>query len=275
MNLKRGITAVAIWVAATLMSFTESPAHEFWIALDEGKVAPGGAINADLKVGQMLQGEPYPYLSSYFETFDLVVGQSSVSIEGSEGDIPALKQSDAKAGLNIITHQTIPFRVTYDDWAIFRKYLSDEGLDDFAKFHAARGLPKSGFSERYTRYAKALVQVGPAGRDDIDRPRGMLFELVAGNNPYAPGATHLEVQLFWQGEPASARQINIFRENADAGAYTSGTATRTIVITDKDGRARIPLGTAGEYLLNAVFLEPVDNAPVVWSSHWATLSFKL
>ena len=152
------ISAAAALIALALAS-APAAAHEFWIALRDGTVAPGAVIVADLKVGQKLRGEPYPYLTSRFRSFTVTLGGTTTGVAGNEGDIPALSLIAERSGLHVIAQNTIAFRVTYDDWAVFRRYLADEGLDSFADLHRARGLPESGFAERYTRYVKALVQV--------------------------------------------------------------------------------------------------------------------
>ncbi len=262
------ISAAAALIALALAS-APAAAHEFWIALRDGTVAPGAVIVADLKVGQKLRGEPYPYLTSRFRSFTVTLGGTTTGVAGNEGDIPALSLIAERSGLHVIAQNTIAFRVTYDDWAVFRRYLADEGLDSFADLHRARGLPESGFAERYTRYVKALVQVGPVDPADRDVRIGMPLELVAEVNPYAPEVEVLPVILTWRGAPVAGRQINIFRDD--------GAVTRTTATTDEAGRALIPLTGDGEYLLNAVVLRPVDDdtTPVVWASHWATLSFRL
>jgi hypothetical protein len=244
-----------------------APAHEFWIEPDSGEINPGDSIVADLKVGKMLNGESYPYLSNRFRAFTDTVGRDTSMIAGNDGDIPAMVEIAARPGLHIIANQTVAFRLTYDDGSKFRDYLAYEGLDRFADLHRERGLPESGFAERYTRYAKALVQVGPVVASDVDVRIGMPFELVAEANPYSPKVQLLRVLLIWHGVPVASHQISIFRND--------GVVTRTTAITDEAGLASIPLAGGGEYLLNAVYLEPVDDAPVVWESHWASLSFKL
>ncbi len=262
------ISAGATLIALALVG-APAAAHEFWIAPQDGTVAPGAEIVADLKVGQKLRGEPYPYLSNRFQSFTVTRGDTTTEVAGNEGDIPALSHIADRSGLHVIAQHTIAFRVTYDDWAVFRRYLADEGLDSFADHHRARGLPENGFSERYTRYAKALVQVGPVDPADRDVRTGMPLELVAEANPYAPGVEMVPVTLTWQGAPVANRQINIFRDD--------GAVTRTTATTDEAGRALIPLTGDGEYLLNAVVLRAVEDndTPVVWASHWATLSFRL
>jgi hypothetical protein len=261
----RSAAFVAV-VLANALSAGGAPAHEFWIAHETGVLDAGDPIIADLKVGRNLLGEPYPYLSSRFTRFTVTVDGETLAVSGNEGDIPAMATIPARPGLNIIAHQTIAYRVTYDDWSIFRNYLVEEGLDNFAKLHRARGLPEQGFAERYTRHAKALVQAGPVMPDDADSRVGLLFELVAEANPYTTGLDALPVSLTWRGEPVEGQQISIFRNAGD-------NVTRSTVITDSSGRAIIPLDPGSNYLLNAVRLEPAMSDPVVWQSHWASLSF--
>lgn len=255
----------AAWLVAA-MSIASARAHEFWVEPAAGVVEPGQAIVADLKVGQMLRGESYPYLSDRFTRFAVTVGGATTAAAGNEGDIPALHDIAARPGLNIVAHQTVAFRVTYDDWAVFRKYLADEGLDRFADLHYARGLPETGFAERYIRYAKALVQAGPTIPGDRDAPLGLPFELVAEANPYSLGLDSLPVSLLWKGVPVAGQQITVFRDDG-------GTISRSKVATDSAGQAYIPIGDGGTFLLNSVRLEPVDSAPVSWQSHWASMTF--
>ncbi len=251
-------------IAAILAIYAvQAAAHEFWIDT-EGQVQPGDEIVADLRVGQRLVGDAYPYLSSRFTRFSITTENASNPVRGLDGDIPAVSGIPAAPGLQIITHQTVPFRVTYQDWAIFQRYLTEEGLDGFANLHKARGLPETGFDERYTRYAKALVQAGSIGEGDADEFTGMMFELVVEANPFAPGQISVPVRLYWQGEPLPNWQINVFWRDTET--------QRSIVHTDAAGRARVDL-SGGKFLLNSVMLVPVNDAPVVWQSHWASLSF--
>jgi uncharacterized GH25 family protein len=263
----RPILAAAASFAIAALPATPVPAHEFWIAPESGEISPGQPIVADLMVGKMFKGEPYPYLSNRFRALTVTVGGETSKIAGHDGDIPAILKIAERPGLYVIANQTVAFRLTYDDWSKFRDYLALEGLDKFADLHRERGLPESGFAERYIRYAKALVQVGPVAASDADVRIGMPFELVAEDNPYSPRVELLRVSLIWRGVPVANHQISIFRND--------GVVTRTTAITDTAGLASIPLPGGGEYLLNAVYLEPVDDAPVVWESHWASMSFKL
>ncbi len=248
-------------------------AHEFWISLENGTLKPGDTIVGDLKVGIMLKGEPYPFLSNRFKNFNVNNSDLSDKVFGNEGDLPALKYVAKQPGLYVISQETTAFRVTYKDWDLFRRYLTEEGLDEFADLHQQRGLPETGFTERYTRCIKALVQVGSVKSTQADVEIGMPIELLAETNPYVEGADQLTVKLLWEGLPLRHWQINIFHDTDKSD--TTETVERSKVMTDEQGRAVIPLAGSGEYLLNAVHLQAVDDTPVVWQSHWGTLSFKL
>lgn len=159
------------------------------------------------------------------------------------------------------------FRLTHDDWPAFLRYLDLEGLQDVEAEHRRRGLPETGFAERHTRHARALIQVGAPRPTDVDRPSGLPFELVAEGNPFLPGATTLTVRLTRDGAPVGDHQITLF--------HGADPAVRSSVRTDGQGRATIPLAGGGTCLLNAVVLDPVEDVPVAWESQWASLAWRL
>ncbi|MEX2553620.1 MAG: DUF4198 domain-containing protein [Actinomycetota bacterium] len=239
-------------------------AHEYWIAPESFRVEPGERIQARLLVGQMMEGTELPWLSHQIRSFEISTPQGAVEVQGLEGDLPALSYVPEVPGLHVIAHETFPLELTFDTLEEFEEYLDYEGLGAIIEAHLRRSLPKTDITEAYARSAKALVQVGPVRPDDADRPLGLAFELVALANPYAGGET-LPVRLLWQGQPEAGTQISIFRKNADVD--------RSLVLTDADGRAEIPLAGGGEFLLNAVHIEPVEGEEHVWASTWASLSF--
>ena len=247
-------------------------AHEFWIEPEAPRVDPGETVRAELRVGAMLSGEAYPYLSDQIVTAQLHAPSAILDIEGMEGDLPALSVTPSEPGLHVILYHAAPAYIEYEDFETFVSYLAYEGLDDVVRLHKERGLPESGFSEAYVRNARALLQVGPADPSDLDRPTGMPLELVALQNPFVGGLSELEVQLLWQGAPVPNRQVSVFHRAQ--GDDAAGEVTRSLVTTDAGGQATIPLAESGFYLLNAVQMKPASEVEDVnWESHWATLTF--
>jgi hypothetical protein len=259
------LRAVALVLALLLPSW--AVAHEFWVDAERGRVEPGESVVIDLKVGQKLRGSSWPFLTQRFTDFFWIVGREYFVAEGREGDIPALVLPTDRPGLYDIVQQTTPFLLTYKDWATFHATLDEEGYLPLADEHLARGLPQSGFTERYTRHAKGLVQVGPVRPEDADLLIGMRYEAVAETNPYADGAREVVVRLYWEKQPLAGRRVTLFRDD--------GTVTLTKVETDADGRVRLPISPGAAYLVSSVVMVPVDDGTAVWQSHWASLSFRL
>lgn len=264
----RTVTLKILLLAVALAcGIAPAAAHEFWVAPQSHRVQPGTQIVASLRVGQMMRGTDLPYLSHNLRSFTVTTLNGTQEVTAMEGDIPALSYTAGDSGLHVIAYHSTATELTYDDWETFRKYLAYEGLDEIAQLHRARGLPDRGFKESYTRYAKALVQVGPVGKQDQDKALGAPLELVAEDNPYIPGLETMTVRLLRLGKPVAERQIAVFRYD--------GEVSRTIVSTDARGQAVIPIAGGGRFLLNATDLQPVEEGEVVWASYWASLTFGL
>ena len=263
--------AVRFCARAALVCLVAAPlsAHEFWIDVSHGVADPGAEVTAALRVGQDLKGASHPYLSARFTDFVLVHEDNVWPVAGREGDRPGATIRPTEPGLYIIAQRSVPFLLTYDEPGLFAKFLDYEGLSPFLEDHRARGLPETGFAERYLRHAKALFQVGPVEGARTDRLLGGLeLELVAETNPFAAGLTELPARLYDNGAPAADRQVALFHR---AGEQVG----RTIHQTDAAGRVILPLRGPGEYLLSSVSLSPRDEEPVAWQSEWASLFFRL
>lgn len=243
----------------------QTMAHEFWIAPDAHMIEPGDALAAQLLVGSDMRGETYPYLSHRFLSFDIDDDGGKRPYRGNEGDSPAMTTTLETPGLTTLIYHSKPSRLVYRDWETFLNYTAEEGLDGAVEAHLEAGLPRTGFAEFYSRCAKALVQVGPVRDSDRDRAHGLPFELIALDTPFESDRSALPVRLEWQGRIAADMQIAIFRK-------TKGSVERTILRTDDEGQAVIPLEPSSRYLLGAVHLERED-ADADWRSHWASLTF--
>lgn len=249
-------------------------AHEFWISALDYRPEVGQEVKAELLVGSDMAGQPFPWLKRNTAAARMISDSWTVDLLGREGDLPALTFTPQEEGLQRIIFHAQPSFVVFDKPETFPHYLEYEGLDWVLAAHKARGLPEVDFAERYTRNARALVQVGEATADQLDAPTGMPFELVALQNPYVAGTEAIDVRLTWQGEPATGQQVAIFVKAP--GGKAPEDVTRTLVKTDDQGVARIPLAAKGEYMLSSVHMEPLEgNVAAVWDSTWATLNFEI
>lgn len=245
--------------------------HEFWIDPVEFIVKEGNAIVADLRVGQAFDGNAYSYLPRNFTRFEMVNGPDVKPVAGRAGDRPALNLDAPATGLSVVVHATTDSRLVYQEFEKFEAFVTHKDALWTIADHSARGLPDSGFSEVYSRYAKSLVAVGDGVGSD--RKVGLETELVALTNPYTDDMSGgMSVALYYQGAPRADAQIEVFEKAA------SGDVTVSTVRTDAVGVATVPVRPGHRYMLDSVVLrapqiaEPKEKDPV-WESLWANLTF--
>jgi hypothetical protein len=265
------LSAVVLSGLTTPLLVTTSIAHEFWIEPQKFQVESGENLEVDLRNGQEFVGSRLAYFTNSFTRFDVAQGDQVRAVDGRMGDRPAMQMVPDADGLLIILHETTPAKVRYKEWPKFLKFAAHKDFKDIEARHDALGFPRESFRELFTRHGPALVGVGAA--KGADRAYGLKTEFVALTNPYdADFDGQMQVQVLLDGAPRIDTQIEIFHRAAD------DTVTITLARTDDQGRATIA-ETTGDYLFDAVVLEPFDtdvaDAPkdVVWQTYWAALTF--
>ncbi|MEE9427855.1 MAG: DUF4198 domain-containing protein [Paracoccaceae bacterium] len=255
-----------------LINTSTAVGHEFWISPEAYQVASGNNIVAALRGGQKFSGGGFGFLPQRFIQFDLVQGDQIIPVEGRIGDRPALNNATPNDGLWVIVHETTDSKITWNEWEKFVGFVEHKRLENALAKHSARGLPESGFSEKYRRFAKSLIAVGNGV--GADYPVGLRTEFVALSNPYIDDmAAGFSVQVLFEGAPRIDAQIEVFEKNQ------TGEVSVFTVQTDVKGQANIPVSAGNEYLLDAVVLLPVERAATgdgpVWESLWAALTFSV
>ena len=244
---------------------TLSNAHEFWIDPEAHFVSPDDQIIAHLRVGEVYQGSSYSYLPPRFQRFDYAFDGEIRPVEGTVGDRPAVAMDAPGEGLVTLVHVTTNSRITWKEFEKFESFVRHKDAVWTLDEHDARGLPRENVTEVYSRYAKSLISVGTGEGADIEA--GLLTELVALENPFTDDTSDgLDVRLLYQGEPRRDEQIEIYEKDA------SGEVVVSLVRTDDEGVATIPVKPGHRYMLDAVVLrEGGDQAQ--WESLWANLTF--
>lgn len=179
----------------------------------------------------------------------------------------------------------------------FNAYLAEEGLDEILALRKTQGRLGEGSKERYTKFLKSIVQVGPAQGTAFGTVFGYAAEIVPLDDPAAlgPEAT-LRVRCLVDGQPLK-----------NAAVFSGGRRPNTDVRlpiqrlhTDAEGVATVHVTAAGEWYVKFVHMTEVheasampdgqsppgrteDSPPlrgsapgppsVTYDSKWATLSF--
>jgi uncharacterized GH25 family protein len=252
--------AAPFFIAIFLLYFaaaTEVSAHDFWIEPSSFRPAPGARVALALRVGESWKGEPVPYQADRVVLFTSSTSRSKNDLEGF---LPI-----ERPGLHVVAYQGKHNEIRFEDFALFEKYLREEGLEHARERSRRLFEAKKSLLEHYTRYAKTLVGAG-GGAGTADRVAGLPFELIPENNPYA-GERTMTVRLLYRGKPLAGVLAIASRKESPA--------EKLRVRTGKDGRASFQLERAGVWLINAVHLVPAAPASGAdWESFWASLTFE-
>lgn len=246
-------------------------AHEFWISPKDYTVAPEGQVIADIRVGQNFKGGAYSFVPAKIVRFDLIQGDVVTPVTGVVGDRPAMTMQAPAEGLAIAVHQTGDYFLTYTDPEKFVSFVTHKNFDGVLEQHQARGLPDSGFRERYSRFGKSLIAVGAGA--GADRVVGMETEIVALANPYTDDlVAGMPVQVFYEGAVRAMVQVELFDKAPD------GSVTVTQYSTDDDGQVMLPVSPGHEYLVDSVVMRALEQTTAkdpAWESLWASLTFQV
>ncbi|MBM3580381.1 MAG: DUF4198 domain-containing protein [Alphaproteobacteria bacterium] len=267
--VRKSLTALVVLSLAA-----PAAAHEVWIEPLVFRAVPSERIAAHIKNGQYFKGNQFPYIPAETVMAGIVDAKGKRPLTGAAGDEPAIDEKVRTPGLQVLFYESVPERLVFAEAGKFRDYLFEKGLDHIWRSHQARGLGETGFTEVYTRCAKALVLRGSGKKADRqDAPSGMPLEWVAKADPFAlsPGANAvLPVQLLWRGKPLAQAQATIFRRD-------STDAVQTVKLhTDANGIVLVPVVSNGSYLIDSVHMIPSTAEPdVPWRSYWASLTFRI
>jgi uncharacterized GH25 family protein len=154
--------------------------------------------------------------------------------------------------------------------AEFNAYLKEEGLVETLDRRKAQGRLDEASRERYSKYLKALLQVGDAPDEGFATVLGYAAEIVPEANPYrlAPGDV-LTVRCLVDGKPWAGKVVF-------AGGRRGATDHRLPqqrLVTDAQGRVQIKLTAAGAWYVKFVAMTEVADAEANYESKWSTLTF--
>ncbi len=268
----------ALLVAAVTTLALQALAHDQWIeaAVGSGALGAGGAtVSARLFVGEAPFGdEEKPFERARFSRLEQWSrnGRTDLLATATEGAKPLVTTSGLGEGEFLFALDRTPVLIELAP-AKFEAYLVEEGLGAIVKDRAARGESDKPGRERYTRYAKGLVQVRTTASQGMTSKRiGQRLELLV--EPPRVGEP-FAVHVTFDGQPlASARvQASLRPPGArpDAGAHD------TAATTDARGTATLQVGAAGFLVVHLVHMRRCVNAgkpcpDAEWESFWGSLS---
>lgn len=234
-------------------------AHDFWLQPSRFWIGPGAAVPIAILVGHGVNRAPWDVASSR------VLLLRDFGPKGVVDHLPAIRRQAVAAipamrfttpGTHVVAIQS--GHATSDLPAVrFNDYLKEEGLTPALTLRARAGATGAAGREIYSRRAKTLVQVGPAGANQphVTRPLGLTLEIVPERNPYAPSrTTSFPVRIIYQGRALPGALVKLTNLRADQKPI----ATR---LTGRDGRAVFNVPQSGLWQFNVVWTRPIKGDP--------------
>ncbi|MDQ2948889.1 MAG: DUF4198 domain-containing protein [Acidobacteriota bacterium] len=169
-------------------------------------------------------------------------------------------------GTLILTARTIPAYIDQEPEK-FRDYLKQEGLTEIL----SQQQPGQSARERYSKYAKALIQ-SEASDEFFSHVVGFMIEIVPEKNPFTLHAgEELPILVLVRGKPAADLQIEAAR------AQTGPAEVKVIGRTDATGHATIPITGPGKWRLHTISMHKCSDPTLgqCWESFWASLTFEI
>jgi uncharacterized GH25 family protein len=186
-----------------------------------------------------------------------------------EGNTSLLDLETGAAGTYVVGLST-KSRDVEQKAAAFNDYLAHDGMPDtLAERRKNKELDKD-VRRRYSKYVKAIFQVGDERSDSYKTPLNYPVEIIPRQHPYSLKAGQvLEVLCLKDGQPL----VNQF---VSAGRELNGReVTLPSVRSDNNGIARIPLKGAGKWYVKFIQMAKLDDPQINYESKWATLTFEV
>jgi len=254
-------------------SFIE--AHDFWLQPSEYWIEPDTLDSMTLQVGHgpFRQRSPIPLRRiTRFQAIapngmavdvhqELRLGQGA-----EDGDF---RLNDP--GTYVLVLQTDDGAQAHLPAVRFNDYLKVEGLTPALEQRVRLQRMDADGSERYSRCAKSIVQVGQprAGlQGQVDKPVGLPLEIVPEANPYGTKRpATFPVRVLYAGHALAGALVKLTNLANDASPFE-------VRLTDRDGRASFTMPNAGAWLLNVIWTKPLPRSEETdFETVFSSLSF--
>ena len=263
---------IKVVALSLLLASTSAVAHDFWIQAQRFQVAPGTPVALTFQVGHAAARERWGRIDKIVLLQDFWSGQrrdlrAGLRNDGGPADVVT---RFAAPGVHVVAMQSN--HATSSLPAIrFNDYAKLEGLTPILAARQRAGTSDQVGRERYSRRAKALIQVGAqtaANSAQATRALGLKLEIVPERNPYALGVSRLlPVRVMYNGRRLPGATVKLTNLEFDAKPMA-------IAVTDRDGRATFRIPASGDWLVNVLWSEAVRGDPnVEYDTTFSSLTF--
>jgi uncharacterized GH25 family protein len=250
-------------------------AHDFWLQPSEYWISPDALTPMTLQVGHGPFRQRSPIPARRITRFQAIAPKGAV-VDLHEQLQLGQAAEDGHFRLNnpgayVLVLQTDDRAQSHLPSIRFNDYLKVEGLTPALEQRALLHRMDVDGSERYSRCAKSIVQVGPPGagsQEQVSKPVGLPLEIVPEANPYGvPRSATLPVRVIYAGHPLPGALVKLTNLNNDASPFE-------VHLTDHDGRASFTMPNSGAWLLNVIWTKALPRSEETdFETVFSSLSF--
>jgi uncharacterized GH25 family protein len=270
------LRSAALLIALLLCSRASSvAAHDFWLQPGEYWIHPDRLTPMTLQVGHGPFRQRSPIPARRIMRFQAIAPEGAVvdlrdrlQLGGAQDDGSfQLKQP----GTYVLVLQTDDGAQTHLPSIRFNDYLKAEGLTPALEQRERLHRMDADGSERYSRCAKSIVQVGPSGaasQTQVNKPVGLPLEIVPEGSPYSvPRSASLPVRVLYAGGPLAGALVKLTNLKDDASPFE-------VHLTDQNGRASFTMPNSGTWLLNVIWTKALPRTEEAdFETVFSSLSF--
>jgi len=266
---RRTITGVIVLLVAVVTA----PAHDLFLKLDSYFLQPNSKA-----VVQVLNGT--------FQASDGAVARDrlvDLSLLGPDGagangesiawrveeKMSVMEFQTGKVGTYVIGIST-KTRQNTRTGAEFNKFLEEDGMPDILAARKKNNELEKGATQRYSKYVRAVFQVGGARTDDYKRSLNHPIELIPPTNPYSLKAGDtIPVLCLFNGKPLANQFVMAGWETSDGQLHSASSRA------DAKGVVRFKLTNSGKWFVKTIHMKKVAEPGLDYESKWATLTFEI
>lgn len=284
----------AILFSGALMSGGAS-AHTLFIKPDTFIVDVQETMNVNVINGTFLKSENRIKQSMVRSTGIFGPGDTEYGFADDDwvsvDQMSVLRARFENPGNYVIAMETRPQKLSQDPEE-FNYYLRYEGLYDQRDEREQLGEVETAVVEKYTKFAKAIVQVGAAQTANYATVLGLDVEIVPMTNPYALAVGDVfRARVLRDGEPIEGMRVFATHEaylpQDEEGIYDEAVK----VVSDNEGVIEFEVTEPGHWYVRFIDLERktdseywysgllvslgAEEKRIVYESKWATLTFEI
>lgn len=274
------------WLTAGCVLLSAAPmarAHDTWLVPDEVRCEMVEPVRIRLMTGDVFPVSETATKPNRVATSGAMQGSRSfpfTDLGVEENSLAAHLIPDVPggyvAGLTLHPH---PITMEASE---FEAYLREEEATRALELRGALGESGKPGQELYTKCAKTMVRFTESGGSSYKLVLGHPLEIVPLTDPFTwRSGGHAEVAVMFEGRRARGIRVCIGREG------TRGHEYETVVRTDNNGEARLPLDRGGLWYVRTHAIRrlsaaraadhgprlPTSSTGPDWESFWATFTF--